>query len=621
MSGPKSLLRRLTQRGPWIALAVVVATLAAAPASAQFFNFGFDRPASAPARRGGGGGGGWFGSDNPFFAPFQQPPPKQQQQQQRPAENNSHAPPPEKRDTVPERNVLVLGDAMADWLAYGLEDALSETPDMGVIREHKTVSGLIRYQPKGEPADWAAAAKAILATERPDAIVVLLGLHDRTSIREVPENDKSGKTDDKADDKKKADADKKEGAKNDKTDEAATESDGKLADFELSPDEAVGDKSAIAKEKSARSPNGVAEFRSDRWADLYSKKIDEMITVLKSKGVPVFWVALPALRGTKSMPRCCSSTRFIGMLRVRRVSRTSISGTGSSTRLAVISNRGRISKVRPAVCVHTTAYSSPGRARASSPIMLSVRSRACWRRGQGDAIPTEPGTPDTDIKPGQPAPRPLAGPIVPLVASSFGTDQLLGGPGSRPAAIDALAARTLVKGESLSAPAGRADDFVWPRREVGLEPAKGDVPVAGAPEGNNAASATKPNKPRPVSSAQQAQSNGSSEPAPSRLRRREDRRRRHVRLLLSDCQDSFRTCSRDRFAAVLFSQLCPVVVEHALHAVATRCVRREAHPLSSLNEHLRILFAVRVAGRHVFLVGFRKIGIERSQKILSFIRA
>ncbi len=120
MSGPKSLLRRLTQRGPWIALAVGVATLAAAPASAQFFNFGFDRPASAPARRGGGGGGGWFGSDNPFFAPFQQPPPKQQQQQQRPAENNSHAPPPEKRDTAPERNVLVLGDAMADWLAYGL---------------------------------------------------------------------------------------------------------------------------------------------------------------------------------------------------------------------------------------------------------------------------------------------------------------------------------------------------------------------------------------------------------------------------------------------------------------------------------------------------------------------
>ena len=48
------------------------------------------------------------------------------------------------------------------------------------------------------------------------------------------------------------------------------------------------------------------------------------------------------------------------------------------------------------------------------------------------ALPTEPATPDANAQPGQPAPRPLAGPILPLVASSVGTDQLLGGPGSRP---------------------------------------------------------------------------------------------------------------------------------------------------------------------------------------------
>ena len=73
---------------------------------------------------------------------------------------------------------------------------------------------------------------------------------------------------------------------------------------------------------------------------------------------------------------------------------------------------------------------------------------------------------------------------LPLVASSVGTDQLLGGPGSRPAAVDALAARTLVKGEPLAPPAGRADDFAWPRREVGREQAKGETPVASvSPEG------------------------------------------------------------------------------------------------------------------------------------------
>jgi hypothetical protein len=96
------------------------------------------------------------------------------------------------------------------------------------------------------------------------------------------------------------------------------------------------------------------------------------------------------------------------------------------------------------------------------------------------ALPTEPATPDDKVLPGQPAPRPLAGPILPLVASSVDSDQLLGGPGSRPVAIDALAARVLVKGEPLSAPAGRADDSAWPRREVRREQAKGETPVASA---------------------------------------------------------------------------------------------------------------------------------------------
>ena len=108
-------------------------------------------------------------------------------------------PAPAKRDTVPERNVLVLGDAMADWLGYGLEDAYAEQPDMGVIRKHKTVSGLIKYQPRGEPADWAAAAKGILATEKPDAIVVMLGLNDRVAIREAVAEKKTDKKDDKKD--------------------------------------------------------------------------------------------------------------------------------------------------------------------------------------------------------------------------------------------------------------------------------------------------------------------------------------------------------------------------------------------------------------------------------------
>ena len=188
MQKPKSFLRVFTDTGPLVALAVAIALMIGivGPASAQFFNFG--GPAR-PAPR--SGGGGWFGGD--FFQPFQQQAP------QAPRQDFSRAPAPAKRDTVPERNVLVLGDAMADWLGYGLEDAYGEQPDMGVIRKHKTVSGLIKYQPRGEPADWAAAAKGILANEKPDAIVVMLGLHDRVAIREALTEKKTDKKEDKKD--------------------------------------------------------------------------------------------------------------------------------------------------------------------------------------------------------------------------------------------------------------------------------------------------------------------------------------------------------------------------------------------------------------------------------------
>src|SRR5467141_911399 len=129
-------------------------------------------------------------------------------------------------------------------------------------------------------------------------------------------------------------------------------------------------------------------------------------------------------------------------------------------------------------------FTRPGARKLAHYVEREV-TRLFAARSAPIALPSQPATPDANALPGQPAPRPLAGPIVPLVASSVGTDQLLGGPGSRPVTIDALAARVLVKGEPLSAPAGRADDFAWPRREVRRERAKGETPVASAsPDGS-----------------------------------------------------------------------------------------------------------------------------------------
>ena len=470
----------VTESGPLIALTIAAGMVLGmvGPTSAQFFNFGGFQQRPQPQRGGGGFGGGWFGNDT--FAPFQQHAPHGRQTLPPVREDFSKAPPPEKRNTEPERHILVLGDAMADWLAYGLEDAYAEQPDMGVIRKHKTVSGLIKYQPKGAPADWAAAAKSIHATEKADAIVVMLGLDDRVAIRE-PATDKS---DNKSPDKKsdrdaKAKPDgKPSGAK------PAAKPDGstKATDYELSPDDAADNSDAppvIVPEKSARSPNGLYEFREEPWVELYKKKIEEMIGVLKSKGVPVLWVGLPVVYG----PKATADTLFLDSLY------RDVAGKAGITYVDVwdgfVDDAGRFVQKGPdfegqirQLRSSDGVYFTKAGARKLAHYVEREITRLLAARSAPITLPTEPATPDANALPGQPAPRPLAGPILPLVASSVGTDQLLGGPGTRPAAVDALAARALLKGEALMPPPGRADDFAWPRREVGREEAKGEMPVA-----------------------------------------------------------------------------------------------------------------------------------------------
>jgi len=428
--------------------ALVLLIGVAGTASAQFFGFGGPPPQQRQQPR----GGGWFGGD--FFQPFQQQAPQQQAPRRR--EDFSRAPQSDKTNTAAERNVLVLGDSMADWLGYGLEDAYAEQPDMGVVRKHKTVSGLLRYQPKGEPSDWAAAAKGILASEKADAIVIMLGLSDRIPIREA--------------DRKAA---KKEGA-------ADVKPGDKPADHTDADDSAdITDPGAIVNERGARSGGGMVDFRDDRWGELYGKKIEEMINVAKSRGVPVLWVGLPAVRGPKAM----ADMVYLNNLYRDAAGKAGITYVDIWDGFVDESGRflqqgpdfeGQIRRLRTPDGVYFTKAG----ARKMAHYVEREITRLLSGRSAPIALPTEPAQPDVNVVPGAPPPRPLAGPIVPLVAASIGGDTLLGGPGAKALNVDPLVAKTLVKGEPLNAPAGRADDFAWPRREIGREQAKGDVPVA-----------------------------------------------------------------------------------------------------------------------------------------------
>ncbi|MGI8524934.1 MAG: DUF459 domain-containing protein, partial [Pseudolabrys sp.] len=197
--------------------------------------------------------------------------------------DSSHAPPPKKPDTTPTLSIMVMGDSMADWLAYGLEDAFSDAPEIGILRRSKLASGLLRYDARSE-LDWWHVARDNLTKDKADFVVMILGVNDRQPFRESSTDKKPAKEKDK---EKDAAADKKE--------EPA-----KQAAAEQKPGEEEQPSILAPEPRSAGGAKGVTDFRTERWEETYNKRIDETIAALKSKGVPVIWVGLPPIRGTRS---------------------------------------------------------------------------------------------------------------------------------------------------------------------------------------------------------------------------------------------------------------------------------------------------------------------------------
>jgi uncharacterized protein len=113
--------------------------------------------------------GGGFWDDRPgYWGDRQAPRYPRQRERARETEREqtpdySRAPPatPRKDATV---KIVVMGDANADWLAYGLEDAYSDNSEMGIVRKHRTDSGLISYDARRD-ADWPQVAREIIAAE------------------------------------------------------------------------------------------------------------------------------------------------------------------------------------------------------------------------------------------------------------------------------------------------------------------------------------------------------------------------------------------------------------------------------------------------------------------------
>ena len=276
-----------------IALAVLAGSVTCGPASAQVYwgdrpsgGWGWDNRSSGGWGWGGRPSGGWGDRDSSdryyrrspkrdFFSPFS----GERRNRPAPAVDYSKAPPPRKLEKPATSTVVVVGDSMADWLGYGLDEKYADHPEIGVERKIRATSGLVRYDAKNEALDWPQAAKEALSNEKPNAIVVMLGLNDRVPLRE------KAITQPKRND---------EPAKGQSAGQASQDKAAPPADLEAPP------QTAGQTEPQHPVSGGPYDFHTDQWAAIYAKRIDAMIAALKSKGVPVIWVGLPAIRGTKS---------------------------------------------------------------------------------------------------------------------------------------------------------------------------------------------------------------------------------------------------------------------------------------------------------------------------------
>jgi hypothetical protein len=395
-------------------------------------------------------------------------------QPQRPADY-SHAPAPRKHEKNDSdlSTVLVLGDSMADWLAFGLETAFADSPELTVMRKHRTSSSLI-FTPtlRSRNFDWVTNAKDVLAKENVQFVVMMIGLADREPIREPRQATPPAQTGPQqrgaAAQRGRTPAQAPAAAP---AEQAKPEPDAKPPVDGAPNDDQAADDAIIAPEPT-RAGSGTHEFKSERWVELYTKRVDDTIASLKSKGVPVLWVGLPPIRGTRST----SDVVFLNDLYKARAEKAGITYIDIWDGFVDEGGRfmqqgpdfdGQTRRLRAADGVH---FSQAGARKLAHYVEKEIR-RAMTPSGPiAIPLPVEPNAGDpgkaATVAPDNTMPRPLAGPVLPLnAAGEVGdTDELAGAAGPQQTLADALASRVLVKGDVLPVPAGRADDFAWPRR-------------------------------------------------------------------------------------------------------------------------------------------------------------
>jgi hypothetical protein len=488
------------------------------PAQAQFWDWG-NRP-QRQQQRDTNPFGGWFSPNPRWDGPRWEGGRERDRDRDRDSPSDfSRAPGPSQKKPEATTSIVVMGDGNADWLAYGLEDAFSEKPEIGIVRKHRTESGLIRYAGRGD-TEWPQAAREIIAADKPKFIVMMIGNNDRQTIREkVPPvvrpaapkpNAQPGQPGQQAQQTPPAAA-------------APTPPAPPVDAEQQAPDPAATPEqppSNLTPEQARQASYGPWEFHTEKWELAYIKRIDATIAALKSAGVPVIWVGLPSQRGTKAS----QDSSYLNEIYRSRAEKAGI--TYVDIWDGFVDEAGRYSPQGPdyegqirRLRTNDGLYFTKFGARKLAHYVEREIERHIANRALPVAlpVPVDPTPQANNAKPGGPAQRPAAGPVVPLTATNVEREELLGAPArgqQRTPATDAVATRVLTKGEPIAGPNGRADDFSWPRGSgtTNAEPAAAEpapAPAATAPAGGakpKPATAAAPAGQRPATDAQ-AQTN------------------------------------------------------------------------------------------------------------------
>src|SRR5262249_23169658 len=172
------------------------------------------------------------------------------------------------------------------------------------------------------------------------------------------------------------------------------------------------------------------EFQSEKWELAYIKRIDATIAALKSAGVPVIWVGLPSQRGTNAS----DESSYLNELYRSQAEKAGIVYVdiwdGFVDEAGSFSPQGpdylgQTRRLRTADGVYFTKFG----ARKLAHYVEREIERIIGNKAMPVALPVplDPGPQARDAKPGGPAQRPAAGPVVPLTETRVVPEELMGG--------------------------------------------------------------------------------------------------------------------------------------------------------------------------------------------------